>query len=354
MKRFVLMGVLFSVIMASCNMGAFDERQASLSFSFAVPLKTTVTKAGSLPDTNSFILLVKSNTGETLYNGLYGSRPAEIKVPAGTYEVSVRSIEFEKPAFETPQYGDSKVIVVSNGEKVSVAFLCKQLNSGMRFSFSENFLKKYNSGFLLLEQEAGSLEYLFTEQRTAYLKAGNVSICHKTNSGSVPLFSRTLGAGEIHNIALDASAAESTSEFTIKVDTTVVYINEKVVIGEEFSGADGSSAQKAVSVSQAKNRIGDTLWVWGYIVGGDMSSSSVTFVGPFTKDSHIAIAENASEKSRDACFSVELSKTAVKSALNLVSNPSNLGRKVFLKGVVVESYFGLNGLKKVSEYAFME
>ena len=221
----------------------------------------------------------------------------------------------------------------------------------MRFSFSENFLKKYNSGFLLLEQEAGNLEYLFTEQRTAYLKAGNVSICHKSNTGSVPLFCRTLGAGEIHNITLEASAAESASEFTIKVDTTVVYINEKVVIGDEFSGDDGSSAQKAVSVSQAKNRIGDTLWVWGYIVGGDMSSSSVTFVGPFTKDSHIAIAENASEKSRDACFSVELSKTAVKSALNLVSNPSNLGRKVFLKGVVVESYFGLNGLKKVSEYS---
>jgi hypothetical protein len=351
MKRFVLMGVLFSILLASCTRSAFQEGHASLSFSFAAPLKTTVTKAGALPDTNSFILLVKSNTGETLYNGLYGARPAEIVVPAGTYEVSVRSIDFDKPAFESPQYGDSKVIVVSNGEKVSVAFLCKLLNSGIRFSFSENFLKKYNNGYLLLEQEAGDLEYLFTENRTAYLKAGNVSICHKTTSASEPLFSRTLGAGEIYNITLDASSAESGSEFTIEVDTTAVYINEKVVIGEEFSGADGSSTQKAVSVSQAKNRIGDTLWMWGYIVGGDMSSSSVTFVGPFTKDSHIAIAENASEKSRDACFSVELSKTAVKSALNLVSNPSNLGRKVFLKGVVVEAYFGLNGLKKVSEYS---
>ena len=169
MKRFVLMGVLFSIIMASCNMGAFDERQASLSFSFAMPLKTTVTKAGSLPDTNSFILLVKSNTGETLYNGLYGSRPAEIKVPAGTYEVSVRSIEFEKPAFETPQYGDSKVIVVSNGEKVSVAFLCKQLNSGMRFSFSENFLKKYNSGYLCWNR-GRQPEYLLQNSAPPILK----------------------------------------------------------------------------------------------------------------------------------------------------------------------------------------
>lgn len=354
MKRFVLMGILFFILMASCTRSAFQEGHASLSFSFAAPLKTTITKAGALPDTNSFILLVKSNTGETLYNGLYGARPAEIVVPAGTYEVSVHSVEFEKPAFEMPQYGDSKVIVVSNGEKASVAFLCKLLNSGMKFSFSENFLKKYNNGYLLLEQEAGDLEYLFTENRTGYLKAGNVGICHKTTSASEPLFSRTLGAGEIYNITLDASSAESGSEFTIEVDTTAVYINEKVVIGEEFSGADGSNTQKAVSVSQAKNRIGDTLWVWGYIVGGDMSSSSVTFVGPFTKDSHIAIAENASENSRDACFSVELSKTAVKSALNLVSNPSNLGRKVFLKGVVVSSYFGLNGLKKVSEYAFME
>lgn len=351
MKRFVLMGLLFSIILVSCDRGTLLEGRASLYFSFAAPLKTTVTKAGALPDTNSFILLVKSNTGETIYNGLYGSRPAEISVSAGTYEVSVRSVEFEKPAFEMPQYGDSKVIIVSNGEKVSVAFLCKLLNSGMKFSFSENFLNKYDSGYILLEQEAGDLEYLFTENRTAYLKAGNVSICHKTASVSVPLFSRTLGAGEIYNISLDASAAESASEFTIELDTTAVYINEKVVIGEEFNGSDGSNAHKAVSVSQAKNRIGDTLWVWGYIVGGDMTSSSVTFVGPFTKDSHIAIAENASEKSRDACFSVELSKAAVKSALNLVSNPSNLGRKVFLKGVVVESYFGLNGLKKVSEYS---
>ncbi len=351
MKRFVLMGVLSSIIMASCTIGALNEEGASLSFSFAVPLKTTVTKAVSLPDTNSFILLIRGNTGETIYNGLYGSRPAELTVPAGTYEVSVRSIEFEKPAFETPQYGDSKVIVVSNGEKASVAFLCKQLNSGIRFSFSENFLKKYDNGCILLEQEAGNLEYLFTEKRIAYLKAGNVGINHKTSSATTPLFSRIIGAGEIYNITLDASAAESSSEFSITVDTTVVRINERVIIGEEFSGADGSSAQKAVSVSQAKNRIGDTLWVWGYIVGGDMSSSSVTFNGPFSKDSHIAIAENASEKNRDACFSVELSRAAIKSALNLVSNPSNLGRKVFLKGVVVESYFGLNGLKKVSEYS---
>ncbi len=354
MKRFVLMGILSSLLMASCTIGALPKEEASLSFSFAVPLKTTVTKATSLPDTNSFILLVKSNTGEMLYNGLYGSRPTEFTVPAGTYEVSVRSIEFEKPAFEMPQYGDSKVIVVSNGEKASVAFLCKQLNAGMRFFFSENFLKKYDSGCILLEQEAGSLEYNFTENRIAYLKAGNVGINHKTTSATVPLFSRTIGAGEIYNISLDASAAESSSEFSIKIDTTVVQINERVVIGEEFSGADGSSAQKALSVSQAKTRIGDTLWVWGYIVGGDMSSSSITFTGPFSKDSHIAIAENATEKNREACFSVELSRAAIKSALNLVSNPSNLGRKVFLKGVVVESYFGLNGLKKVSEYAFME
>ncbi len=351
MKRFVWMGILFSIIMASCNMDAFSEGEASLTFSFAVPLKTTVTKALSMPDTNSFVLLVRSNTGETLYNGLYGARPAEITVSAGTYEVSVRSVEFDKPAFETPQFGDSKVIVVSNGEKVSVAFLCKLLNSGMRFSFTERFLQKHSSGHILLEQEAGNLEYLFTEQRTAYLKAGNVGICHKMTTASVPLFNRTLGPGEIYNITLDASAAESASEFSIKVDTTALYINERVIIGEEFSGADGSSAEKAVSVSQAKNRVGDTLWVWGYIVGGDMTSSSVTFVGPFTKDSHIAIAENPSEKSREACFSVELSKTAVKTALNLVSNPTNLGRKVFLKGAVVESYFGLNGLKKVTEYS---
>ena len=52
-------------------------------------------------------------------------------------------------------------------------------------------------------------------------------------------------------------------------------------------------------------------------------------------------------------MSVELSKAAVRSALNLVDNPQNLGRKVFLKGLVTQ-YYGLAGLKNVSDFSLGE
>ncbi|MDD6623554.1 MAG: DUF6359 domain-containing protein [Bacteroides sp.] len=42
----------------------------------------------------------------------------------------------------------------------------------------------------------------------------------------------------------------------------------------------------------------------------------------------------------------------VRDALNLVSSPENLGRQVFLKGDLVESYYGICGLKNVREFEF--
>ena len=40
----------------------------------------------------------------------------------------------------------------------------------------------------------------------------------------------------------------------------------------------------------------------------------------------------------------------VRDGLNLVDNPGLLGKRVFLKGNIVASYFGLVGIKDVTEY----
>ena len=350
-KRFVVMGIMTSIILASCNGNDPAPRESRIIFSFAEPLTTTATRAGSPFDTNSFILTVRDIEGDTLYNGLYGRRPPELTVRAGTYEVSAVSEPFTAPAFESPQYGDSQIIVASNGEDVNVAFLCKMTNAGVSIALTDAFKAKYPAGRLILKQDGGSLEYGYGEKRSGYFSPGNVSFWYSGTDGDKALFNRTVSAGEQHCLTLNASKEDSQSGFSIEVDTSAFRIVETVTVGGAFTGEDGSSAAKALNIRSAKEHAGDTVWVWGYIVGGDLSSSSANFTGPFTKSSNIAIAATPSENSYSNCFSVELSRTAIKNAINLVDNPGNLGRKVFLKGVV-STYFGLTGLKSVTEYSW--
>lgn len=353
MKRFVLMGVISSIVLASCHgVPYLEEGYGHISFRFAQPLESVMTKADALPDTNAFILLIKSNSGDSLYYGKYCERPKTIEVPSGTYEVSVKSQDFEAPAFETRQYGDNKVIVVSNGENVQISFLCKQLNCGLIITFTDKFKTKFSGGQILLRQTTGELLYAYEETRTAYVKASNADFFFKSADTTQALFSRNFGAGELYSIELDASSSLSHSEFSISIDTTVTRISEKILIGDGFYGEDGSSASKALSVSAAKNKIGETLWVWGYVVGGDMSSSSMSFSGPFAKNTHFAIAFIKDERAKENCFSVGFSKDTIRNVLNLVDNPSNLGKKVFIKGKIDSSYFGVAGIKSISEYQF--
>ena len=119
------------------------------------------------------------------------------------------------------------------------------------------------------------------------------------------------------------------------------------------AGADGKSPQKAFGIAEAARRTGDTLWVWGYVVGGDLTNNGIAFEGPFQKNSNLALAASATERERSRCFPVELSRAAVRSRLNLVDNPLNLGRKLFLYGVSA-TYFGLPGLKNVSDFQWEE
>ena len=49
-------------------------------------------------------------------------------------------------------------------------------------------------------------------------------------------------------------------------------------------------------------------------------------------------------------MSVSLPVGEIRDALNLVDNPDIHGKRVFLKGNIVSSYFGLVGIKDVTEY----
>ena len=93
-------------------------------------------------------------------------------------------------------------------------------------------------------------------------------------------------------------------------------------------------------------------WVEGYIVGG-VDGKSITenavFSAATATASNILISDNPAATSIDECIPVQLPAGAVRSALNLVDNPTNLGKQVKLNGSI-EKYFGVAGFKTVTEY----
>ena len=136
---------------------------------------------------------------------------------------------------------------------------------------------------------------------------------------------------------------------SISLDTSRVWTNESYVIGGGDSG--GVSADAAMTVSEAMDNIGmDDVWVSGFIVGGDLTSANASFDPPFKSASNLLLGPRSSVSSRDNCIAVQLPSGDVRDALNLSSNPEMLGRLVCLKGDIESSYYGLVGLKNVSDF----
>lgn len=339
MKRSVWAGIIsatayaaLAASSASCNWMPDDKGDiARLTFHFAG------TKADALPDTNQFILTVcRGDTGEPVFEGRYGSRPAELQVPSGTYTVSVFSERFTAPAFEAPLYGDEKVVVARSGETVAVDFLCRLRNSGIRLDFSDRFKAAY-PGKIVIRQVEGALDYGYAESRTAYVFPGETRFAYHDGTAENILFRRTLEAGEIRSLSIDATDTQAGSTFSIALDTTVLRRWEKVVVGEE-NGGDGLSMATAYSVPDflAADCAGDTVWVWGYVVGTIEGEQEVRFAcDTASAGNNLAIAPTVDSRESASCAGVYLSKAAQKNVLNL-KDPDNRERvfhhKIYLQG----------------------
>lgn len=352
MRHIHLIAVLPLMMAASCDLVLTPEgRQGSIKVRFE---ETSVppTRASSVPDTNGFLLAVTDSKGNYIYNGTYGASPENILADPGTYTVSARSCEFNEPAFDRPQYGDSQVVAVKSGETSVATLTCTQLNCGVRLKIDQAFLTEYPSASLFLKSAAGKLLYSYTEKRIAYFLPGTVAVVMSQGGVDKTIFSRSLQAQQMLSLGVSVSSNGGTKgNIEIQVDTTRNWIDDSFVIGG--GGNAGSGTDNALSVGTARERAAtglDDVWVYGYIVGGDLSSSKCSFAAPFISRTNIVLATKSSTRDRDACISVQLAKGDIRDALNLVDHPELLGRQVFLRGDLVPAYYGLPGVQNISEY----
>ncbi|MFD2683182.1 chitobiase/beta-hexosaminidase C-terminal domain-containing protein [Bacillus seohaeanensis] len=115
---------------------------------------------------------------------------------------------------------------------------------------------------------------------------------------------------------------------------------------------NSAKAADAITVSEAIANNTGTAAVEGYIVGVTNSGPSYTHNGPFTVATNLAIADSPDETDASKILPVQLPKNDIRTELNLVDHPENLGKKVQITGSL-EAYFGAPGLKSPSSYAFV-
>ncbi|MBR6882735.1 MAG: DUF4493 domain-containing protein, partial [Bacteroidales bacterium] len=275
---------------------------------------------------------------------------------------------FTAPGFSRPVYGDEQVVVVKAGATVTVRLNCVLENAGVRLQVAPDFLTSYPDGVLFLKSGDTRLMYGYSEKRIAYFKPGPISLILNNRGADETLLTRTLDARTILTLSISAThgGTASASTITVAVDTAKVWNNESYVIGGGGSGSGpgsggnsggadddpGADLDNAYSVAQAGDHVGeDDVWVFGYIVGGDLSTAGANVkTSKLTKSTHLAIAARSSVTAKASCVAVELPKGAIRDALNLVDHPDLIGSRVYLKGSIVASYFGTTGLKSVSDY----
>lgn len=349
MKRFrffrPLRRAVLLTLLTACE-GLFPSRDAGMLNIHFAGMPAATRAAVEIPDSSLFLLTVLDDKGQAVYDGTFGNCPDPLEVEPGIYHVSVRSAEFSRPKFDEPVFGDEQVAVVSSGSTVDVALVCTQVNSGIRLKISSDFLVNYPRGLFFVSSEDGRLQYAYREQRIAYFRPGKVDIELENDGERDVLYSRDLEPREILTVAVSApgGASSSSGRITVEVDTTRNWTGDEFVIGGGGSSADGRDIDHAMDVTTARGKTGAKgVWVYGYIVG-----CASPFLGT-TSETNLAIAGRTSVNSKNACLSVELKKGALRDDLNVVSNPSNMGRKVFLKGDII-SYYSIPGVKNITEY----
>lgn len=347
---------VLGVLLPACNLlGPADAGgQGELRISFARDQEALTRSGFNIPDTSDFILNVKDSDGKAVYEGSYGACPESLSLPSGSYTVSVISEEFEKPAFSRPQFGDEQCVVVPSGGSINARLVCSQTNAGIRLVVDPGFLFTYPDGVLILKSSTGRIVYGYSEKRVAYFKPGDVSLVLNQGVKDQVLMTRTLNAKEVLELKVGVSGSTGGTEsaagsMSIQVDTARTWLKGEYIIGGEIPG--GADVSAALTVTDARNSVGsESVWVSGYIVGGDLSSSSASFKKPFSSRTNLLIGPRSTASDRNSCMSVQLPSGELRDALNLVDHPSLLGRKVYLRGDIVEAYYGLPGIKNITEY----
>ena len=351
------------MLSAACDRVVSEPVAAPGILHLSMDAPAEVKGASELPDTNLFILTITDASGKSVFSGAYASAPKDMEVAPGSYTVKAVSRIFSDPLFSAPQFGDAQEVTVCSDVVTGVHLECTQMNAGVRLQPERLFMAENEGGMFYVHSASGSLAFPYGETRTGYFKPGPVWLDFVCGGTTSTLLARELYAGEmltlrIENAATIRQVSPTAEEYgdgiTMSVDTTRDWVSETVTIGGPSAGSGGDTEMEgALSVGQARSRASEGLtdvWVYGFIAGGDCTSSGCSFSPPFKSATNLVLGPSTGSMTRDDCIAVQLKKGDLRDALNLADHPENLGHLVYLKGTLVAKYYGLPGLQDITDW----
>ncbi|MDE7025300.1 MAG: choice-of-anchor J domain-containing protein [Paramuribaculum sp.] len=129
------------------------------------------------------------------------------------------------------------------------------------------------------------------------------------------------------------------------------------------NGTEESPYNVSQVVAMGKDANEADKWMAGYIVGWVDNSknngqfadeTNCMFTTPATSATNVLMADNATETDWTKCVVVNLPNTDnIRASVNLVDNPTNLGRKIVFHGTV-RKYFSMPGFRDLLGYKWLD
>jgi len=194
-------------------------------------------------------------------------------------------------------------------------------------------------------------ELPFSVEKELVVTGANLSspISYETDGEHLSL-SGTLTA-EGGSLIVTITAAEE-GEIDEIITLTSDDVETIVSVKANIIKTDGDGSQdnpfSASDVVKLNNNYGnEKAWVMGYIVGCAASGGQIA---TSATNSNIAIGD-ATDQTENV-VPVQLPNNDIRAALNIVDNPSNVGRQVKVFGQLI-AYFSFTGVQNVSDYEFV-
>ena len=312
-------------------------------------------------DSTKYILTIANSSGTVFYEGLYINRPEMLYVKPGNYKVRITSEEFKEPGTLRPLFGQEVTVKAKKDSTMCIHLLSRQMTGGVRFEFTSGFLSWFKGTGLYLSRDSVSFKYNYGSRDYVYFYPGTITVKYKNKDGyptytppdkpgyeDTVLFTRKLKATELVTIKLDYDLTKVPSTgLSMKIDTTRTRVSE-------YYNVPGIAPYGCQSVWYAQNHVGDTLKLFGYIVGGDVTSTTFNRVKPFKSKTNIVVAANDWQTLKEKTMAIELTEGPIRNALNLVDHPEHLKKPIAITGIIVDLYFGYPGMKKVTDYLLLK
>ena len=135
--------------------------------------------------------------------------------------------------------------------------------------------------------------------------------------------------------------------------------SEFVFEGTNPGGNGSGSESDPFNVTGAQsNQNNQSAWVKGYIVGGIIDDNNTTsaidgpedvIFGANVRPTAVLIANSKTETDYTKCVVVNLPSGAIRNAVNLKDNPTNLGKELTVQGVL-RTYFGIAGVRDLTAH----